>query len=73
MVGGGSLPGGSLPTRVVVIGGGSKYVQALSRKWRSRDVPVVGRIEKDALLLDPRTVFPEEDGIIIKALQDIRE
>ena len=57
----------------MVIGGGSKYVQALSRKLRSRDVPVVGRIEKDALLLDPRTVFPEEDGIIIKALQDIRE
>jgi L-seryl-tRNA(Ser) seleniumtransferase len=73
MVGGGSLPGGSLPTRVVVIGGGNKYIQALGRKLRMRDIPVVGRIEKDTLLLDPRTVLPEEDDIIIKTLGDIRE
>jgi L-seryl-tRNA(Ser) seleniumtransferase len=73
MVGGGSLPGGSLPTKLVVIGGGNKYVQALSRKLRSRDIPVVGRIEKDELLLDPRTVLPEEDDLIIKALGEIKE
>jgi L-seryl-tRNA(Ser) seleniumtransferase len=73
MVGGGSLPGGSLPTRLVVMGGGSKYIQAVSRKLRLRDIPVVGRIEKDKLLLDPRTVLPEEDGLIIRALREIRE
>jgi L-seryl-tRNA(Ser) seleniumtransferase len=71
MVGGGSLPGGSLPTRLVVVSGGGKAAQALAKKLRRLDVPIIGRIEKDAFLLDPRTVLPEEDIIIIKALRDI--
>jgi L-seryl-tRNA(Ser) seleniumtransferase len=71
MVGGGSLPGGSLPTSLVVIGGGSKNVQAISRRLRLRDIPIVGRIEKDELLLDPRTVLPEEDEIILEALSEL--
>jgi len=71
MVGGGSLPGGSLPTKLVAIGGGSKKVQPISRKLRLREVPVIGRIDKDVLLLDPRSVLPEEDEIVIKALREI--
>jgi L-seryl-tRNA(Ser) seleniumtransferase len=71
MVGGGSLPGGSLPTKLVVIGGGNKYVQVISRSLRSRDIPIVGRIEKDEFLLDPRTVLPEEDAIVIKAMKEL--
>jgi L-seryl-tRNA(Ser) seleniumtransferase len=68
MVGGGSLPGGSLPTKLVAIGGGAKKVQAISRKLRLMEIPIIGRIEKDELLLDPRTVLPEEDEIVIKGL-----
>jgi len=71
MVGGGSLPGGTLLTRLVAIGGGSKKIQVIGRKLRLREVPVIGRIDKDVLLLDPRSVLPEEDEIVIKALQDI--
>ena len=71
MVGGGSLPGGSLPTRLLAIAGGGKNIQAIGRKLRLRDVPVIGRIDKDKLLLDPRTVLPEEDEIVITALQEI--
>jgi len=69
MVGGGSLPGGSLPTRLVALGGGN--IQLIAEKLRSRDVPVVGRIEKNRLLLDPRSVLPEEDEIVLKALKEI--
>jgi L-seryl-tRNA(Ser) seleniumtransferase len=71
MVGGGSLPGGTLPTRLVAIDGGSKKTQSIARKLRLREVPVIGRIDKDVLLLDPRSVLPEEDEIVIKALQDV--
>lgn len=72
MVGGGSLPGGSLPTKLVAISGTKKNTtQAISRRLRLREVPVIGRIEKDMLLLDPRTVLPEEDAMVIKALKDI--
>jgi len=75
MVGGGSLPGGTLPTRLVAIGGGDRkkgrnMAQTLSQKLRCRDIPVMGRINDDVLLLDPRSVFPEEDNIVIQALQE---
>ena len=77
MVGGGSLPGGSLPTMLVAIGGGKggkrNSTQVIANRLRLRDVPVIGRISEDVLLLDPRTVLPEEDEIIVAALRDIAD
>jgi len=57
----------------VAIVSGRKKVQEISRKLRLGIKPVIGRIEKDRLLLDPRTVLPEEDEIVIRALSDIIE
>ncbi len=72
MVGGGSLPGGSLPTSLLAIAFGSGgAVKKAAERLRAREIPVIGRIEKGTLLLDPRTVLPEEDEIVIRALGDI--
>ncbi|OGO43801.1 MAG: L-seryl-tRNA(Sec) selenium transferase [Chloroflexi bacterium RBG_16_60_22] len=74
MVGGGSLPGGSLPTFLVAVGGGKKgTAAAIARKLRLLETPVIGRISEDALLLDPRTVLPEEDEIVVRALQSLAD
>ncbi len=74
MIGGGSLPGGTLPTRLVAIGEEDKkkqrnIAQALSRRLRSQEIPVIGRISGNVLLLDPRSVLPEEDEAVLQALQ----
>lgn len=74
MVGGGSLPGGTLPTRVLKIGGGKrdeKMAMELSRRLRERETPVIGRVSENALLLDPRTLLPGEDSFVIEALRGI--
>jgi L-seryl-tRNA(Ser) seleniumtransferase len=75
MVGGGSLPGGTLPTRLVTIG--SRKDRAIAREWNERlrqlDVPIIGRLSEDTLLLDPRTVLPEEDEMVIGALKKLAE
>ncbi|MFC1981184.1 L-seryl-tRNA(Sec) selenium transferase, partial [Chloroflexota bacterium] len=74
MIGGGSLPGGTLPTKLVAIGRGKKgrnLAQILSQKLRDQEVPVIGRISENILLLDPRSVLPEEDGIVLKSLRNI--
>ncbi len=69
MVGGGSLPEESLPTRLLALGGdGSLDLEALARRLRTGDPPLVGRIEQGTLLLDPRTVDPRQDRILLKAL-----
>jgi L-seryl-tRNA(Ser) seleniumtransferase len=73
MVGGGSLPGGTMPTKLVAIGDGKDPGPAMraSRKLRTWETPVVGRIDNDILLLDPRSVLPEEDEIVLKALRNL--
>ncbi len=73
MVGGGSLPGGTLPTRLVSIGRGRKdpnLAQALGRRLRCHEIPIIGRISGHVLFLDPRSVLPEEDQTVLHALQD---
>jgi len=77
MIGGGSLPGGTLPTKLVGIGAGTQkksvsFAQTISIKLRNREVPIIGRINENMLFLDPRSVLPEEDQIIINALQSLQ-
>ena len=77
MIGGGSLPGSTLPTKLVAIGEGDKrkggnVAPALARRLRkSEKLPVIGRISDDVLLLDPRSIFPEEDSIVLSTLQNL--
>ena len=67
-IGGGSLPGETLPTWVLAIS--SDDVEGLARRLREHRPPVIGRIEEDRLLLDPRTVMPEEEEALMAAVQE---
>ena len=70
-VGGGSLPGSSLPTKLVAIRPkGQANVQDLALRLRQHQPPIVGRVEKNSLLLDPRCVFPEEDKALLNAVRE---
>ncbi len=68
-VGSGSVPVETLPTFVLKIESASLPAEELARRLRRGAPPVFGRVHKDALLLDFRTVFPEEDGIVIDAVR----
>jgi len=77
-IGGGSLPGGTLPTRLVAIGGGGRkkeksLAQPLAKRLRLQNPPIVGRISENRLLLDPRSVLPEEDPVVIQTLHSAIE
>ena len=60
MVGGGSLPGESLPTFVLALDASDLpeglTVAGLAQRLRMGSPPVVARVANDALLLDPRTI-----------------
>lgn len=70
-VGGGSLPGNSLPTWVLALD--KSNVDDFAAKLRHTNPPIIGRIQEDRFLLDPRTVLPEQDeqliGIIKNAIK----
>ena len=67
LIGGGSTPEQSLPTCLIAIA--SEDLVALEQRLRSGEPPVIARIEEDRLLLDLRTVFPEEEDELAAALQ----
>jgi L-seryl-tRNA(Ser) seleniumtransferase len=69
MVGGGSLPGESLPTRLLSVAVPGRSADDLARALRAGPTPVVGRIDHDELCLDPRTVDPREDEALLAALR----
>jgi L-seryl-tRNA(Ser) seleniumtransferase len=75
LIGGGSLPGATLPTRLLALGDAKKpaLAQKLAARLRRQDPPVVGRINEGLLLLDPRTVPPEQDQQVISSLKRILE
>ncbi len=66
-VGGGSLPGQSLPTTLLALL--SEQPDRLAALLRAGDPPVVARIEEDTLVFDPRTVRPGQDTLLLGAIQ----
>lgn len=77
-VGGGSLPGETLPSVALAIPAATiarrvpgLSVEELARRLRIGQPPVVGRVEDDRLLLDVRTVLPEQDDALVHALRRV--
>src|SRR5580700_274918 len=70
LVGGGSTPAQSLPTKVVRIASARYSSSDLELRLRSGAIaaPVIARIEDDRLLLDLRTVFPEQEAALTETL-----
>jgi len=59
-VGGGALPLLDLPGSAVAVAPGPAGADALAAALRAGDPPVVARIEDGRVLLDPRTLAPDE-------------
>jgi L-seryl-tRNA(Ser) seleniumtransferase len=71
-IGGGSLPGETLPTTLLALDAAHVplSLDELAKCLRLRRIPIVVRIQRDTLLLDPRTVLPEQDEKVVKALEE---
>ena len=70
-VGGGSCPLQELPTWVVSINPQPLLPNRVDELLRAGMPPVVCRISKDRVILDVRTVLPEEDGLLPECLQKV--
>jgi len=70
LAGGGSTPSQTLPTKLIRIASARYSATKLEQRLRRAPagVSVIARVEDDRLILDLRTVFPEQEPLLIKTL-----
>ena len=69
MLGGGSLPTQKITTWCVTISPQGSSVNRIAERLRASNPAIIGRVHKDKLLIDMRTVFPEQDMVLVELLQ----
>jgi L-seryl-tRNA(Ser) seleniumtransferase len=70
-VGGGSLPEETLPTFLLSLS--KRTPKNFLSQLRSAKIPVIARIHDDRVVLDPRTVLPEQDTLLLAILRNTIE
>jgi L-seryl-tRNA(Ser) seleniumtransferase len=70
LVGGGSLPGAELPTAVLRIKHSDLAADELVARLRLGSPRVFGRVQENEVVLDLRSVLPEDDRQIVVALRN---
>jgi len=70
LAGGGSTPAQSLPSKVIRIASARYSAAKLEQRLRRAPagISVIARVEEDRLVLDLRTVFPEQEPLLVKTL-----
>jgi L-seryl-tRNA(Ser) seleniumtransferase len=71
VIGGGAAPSATLPTRLLAITCEGLSADELSARLRASDPPIIARVEEGRVLLDLRTVFPEQDEAVVKTLKQV--
>jgi L-seryl-tRNA(Ser) seleniumtransferase len=71
VIGGGAAPSAVLSTRLLAVTYEGLSADEISARLRSAEPPVIARVEEGRVLLDLRTVFPEQDETVIAALQTL--
>ena len=69
--GGGALPLSELPSRLLCMVPGKLSCQFMETWLRSYDTPVIGRVEKETVLLDVRTIQDRELKVVADAIREL--
>lgn len=68
LVGGGSAPSATLPTALIAVSCHDLTANDLAARLRASNPPVIARVEDGRVLLDLRTVFPQQDEVLGQVL-----
>ena len=71
VIGGGSAPGATLPTRALAVSSSDLGADTITQKLRQWATPIIARVEEGRVLLDLRTVEPEQDAVVLAAIESI--
>ena len=68
LIGGGSAPSATLPTKLLAVTSEVMSATDLASRVRGSNPPVIARVDEGRVLLDLRTVFPEQDEHLARVL-----
>jgi L-seryl-tRNA(Ser) seleniumtransferase len=71
IIGGGAAPSALLPTRLIALTHAELSADELCTRLRSSEPPVIARVEEGRVLIDLRTVFPQQDGALVTAISSL--
>ena len=71
IAGGGAAPSSVLPTKLLALTAADLSADEISTRLRKSNPSIIARVEEGRVLLDFRTVFPEQDSLISAVLQSI--
>ena len=71
VVGGGAAPSAVLPTRLIALTHADLSADELSARLRASTPAIIARVEEGRVLLDLRTVFPEQDAVLAEMLSSL--
>jgi len=71
VIGGGAAPSAVLPTRLVAVSCEGLSADEVAASLLANDPPIISRVEEGRVLLDLRTVFPEQDETVVHALNRV--
>ena len=72
VIGGGSTPGQSIPTKLIAVTHAHCSATELEALLRQNRPPIITRVERDRVLLDLRTVFDSQEEDVIQAHQGLQ-
>jgi len=73
VIGGGSTPGQALKTTLLALRHASLTAAQLEQRLRAATPPVIARVEADRVLLDLRTVFPNQEAALRSILESLAQ
>jgi L-seryl-tRNA(Ser) seleniumtransferase len=71
MLGGGSLPTQKIPTWCVAVSSVNESIDRLAGRLRATNPALVGRVRNDRLLLDMRTIQPQQDLEVVGVFESL--
>ncbi len=71
VIGGGAAPSATLPTRLLMVARAGLSADELAARLRDSRPSVIARVEQGRVVLDLRTVFPEQDDALKKVVFDV--
>ncbi len=71
VIGGGAAPSAVLPTRLIALTHADLSADEINARLRASTPPVIARVEEGRVLLDLRTVFPDQDANLATVLASL--